>query len=458
MKTINAVAKSAIDRLNMRAVAIAPAYAQVAERDLQTLATADQDAEKAASLAGRAELFAAFGIPGFNAQQQKPFAFADGVAIIPVTGMLLNRFGSSWGNYATGYNFIRSQMNAALADEDVKMIVFDVNSYGGEVSGCFELSDDIYAARGDKPLLAVVDANCYSAAYAVASAADKIIVTPSGGAGSIGVVAMHTSYQGYLEKEGIKITMIYSGDHKVDGNPYNDLPADVKANMQADVDASRMKFAELVARNRGLDVQAVIDTQAQTYRAEDAMKQGLIDMISPPSRAIASYTNELSDDSSESFTTENRMSGNAAAPGAESQSAQNVDTAKLAADARQAERARITAIKALPEAQGRAGLADHLALSTELSVEQAAGILGAAPKDGAAAAQAEPAANVATGAAAAAAQTAAVFEAAMEAGGNPKVGDVAAPADAAAAAGKRSAAAESILRAHAAATGRKIAD
>ena len=215
----NAIARAAVDRLNMRAVAIAPAFASTTEHDLQTLAMADPDTEKAAALASRQEMMAALGFnpSSFMTQQQKPFAFADGVAVIPVSGMLLNRFGQSWGNYATGYNFIRSQMNAALEDADVKMIMFDVNSYGGEVNGCFELSNDIFAARGSVPIIAVVDANCYSAAYAIASAADKIILTPSGGAGSIGVVAMHFSYQAAMEKSGIKVTYVFAGDHKVDG-------------------------------------------------------------------------------------------------------------------------------------------------------------------------------------------------------------------------------------------------
>ena len=75
----NAIARAAVDRLNMRAVAIAPAFASTTEHDLQTLAMADPDTEKAAALASRQEMMAALGFnpSSFMTQQQKPFAFAD---------------------------------------------------------------------------------------------------------------------------------------------------------------------------------------------------------------------------------------------------------------------------------------------------------------------------------------------------------------------------------------------
>ncbi|PZP55979.1 MAG: S49 family peptidase, partial [Delftia acidovorans] len=117
----------------------------------------------------------------------KPFAFSGGFAIIPIHGSLINRYGGYYHGYVTGYNFIRSQMNAALADPDVEAIIFDVNSNGGEAAGCFELANEIFASRAVKPSFSVVDSNAYSAAYALGSAATKMAVIPSGGAGSIGV-------------------------------------------------------------------------------------------------------------------------------------------------------------------------------------------------------------------------------------------------------------------------------
>lgn len=78
----------------------------------------------------------------------KPFAFAEGTAIIPVHGSLINRFGGYYHGYATGYQFIRSQRAKAMVDPDVKRIIYDVNSPGGEAAGCFELADESFEMRG----------------------------------------------------------------------------------------------------------------------------------------------------------------------------------------------------------------------------------------------------------------------------------------------------------------------
>lgn len=440
------MARSVMDRMHMREALIAPHYTGLMA-DLQSLAKADAAVENAAFAAAQIELLDAYGYS--PSQIDKPFAFADGVAIIPVHGTLINRFGSSWG-FVTGYNFIRTQLNAAVADPDVDMIVLDMNSYGGEAAGCFELSDDIYAARQDKPILAVIDANCYSACYALASAASKIAITPSGGAGSIGVVAMHMNFEKMLEEVGVEITFIYSGSHKVDGNPYQALPADVKEHIQQGVDQSREKFVATVARNRSLDAQVVNDTEAQIYRAEDALALGLIDAIEPPSQAVGAFFSELSGSDQPE---ENDMTDNAQKPGGVTDNAatQQVATQQAAittarqegaAEGATAERARTKAILTCDQAQGKGKLANELAFNTNLPVEQAQALLAAAAPE------------VAPAAAAEGGKEGSAFQKAMDNGKHPNIGaDAEGQGD-----GKdQPSAAQRILSAQSAATGKKFA-
>jgi signal peptide peptidase SppA len=278
------VARAALTRMNMREALIAREYQEGFAADLAQMArTVPEEAQQKFMNETRLELCEAYGLG--RPTQSKPFAFAEGIAIIPVHGSLINRFGWSY-SFVTGYNFIRAQHNAALMDPDVKYIVHDHNSFGGEAAGCFELSDEIYASRGQKPIIAVVDSNCYSASFALATAADKIIAIPSAGVGSVGVVSMHVDMSKALDNYGVKVTFIYSGDHKVDGNPYEKLSPEVKADIQKSVDKSRAKFVALVARNLGLEPQIIYDTQARTYRADDALKLGLITKIAVPSAAL----------------------------------------------------------------------------------------------------------------------------------------------------------------------------
>lgn len=422
-------ARQAITRMHHREVAVA-AHITTLASDLKQMSMANSEDEQKAFLARRDELCQSFGLA--VVPNNKPFAFSQGIAVIPVTGSLINRFGQSYG-YVTGYNFIRSQVAAAGIDPEVTAIVFDMNSYGGEAAGCFECAADIPRLANGKKTLAVVDSNCYSACYALASQCDKIVCTPSGGVGSVGVVAMHADMSKMLDKWGIEITFIFAGDHKVDGNPFEPLPDEVKADMQASIDKSYSAFVSLVAKGRKLDEKVVRDTQARTYRADDALALGLIDAVATPQAAVQAFFDELSGSTFNlTATKEPEMADQETKPGADNASTQQAD----AAQARAAERARIQGIQSCEEAKGREALANHLALNTEMSVDQAKGILAAAPKTEAPKAEAEP--NR--------------FAAAMDATANPNVG-----ADAAAGeqAGEQSAASR-ILANYTLATGRKF--
>lgn len=313
------------------------------------------------------ELCQTYGYSGST--RGKNFAFADGTAIIPVHGTLINRYGGYYYGEATGYNFIRRQRAEAMADPDVERIVYDVNSGGGEAAGCFELSDESFELRGQKPTLAVVDSNCYSAAYAFASSADKISVTPSGGAGSIGVISMHTDISKLLDDYGVKITLITAGEHKADGNPFSELSPEVKANIQASVDATRDKFVALVARNRGIDEKAVRDTEARCYNASDALALNLIDAVETPTQAINAFINGPSGSTTGDDTS---MTTQTTAPDG------NANLSTPAGDPAKMERERIAGIMNCEAAQGKSKLAGHLAFNTDLSVEAATQILSAA--------------------------------------------------------------------------------
>lgn len=367
------IARQVMGRLNLASSLVAP-HGDIAG-DLMQLASADRGKELSRIEESRGELCAAYGFE--TNDTQKPFAFAAGVAIIPLHGSLINRFGQSYG-YVTGYNFVRSQFALAQADNDVNAIILDCNSYGGEVTGCFETADEIYAARGGKPVVAVIDANCYSACYAIASAADRRVITPSGGAGSIGAMAMHISMEKMLEEFGIKVTLIYDGAHKVDGNPFKDLPEAVRTDIQRGVASSRTKFAALVARNLGLEESVVLGTEAAVYRAEDALAIGLVDEIATPQQAVANLLNELSG-SSENL--ENEMSTAPAATTATAAAPAVSTSTELSADEKQslmtAERDRCSAILNCDAGKANPTLANHIAFKTTMSVDEAKEMLAA---------------------------------------------------------------------------------
>lgn len=338
------------------------------------LSASADDRERMEERAQR-ECASAYG--GGDGPMDKPFAQVGATAIIPVSGVLLNRFTGSWG-FATGYNAIRRQMNAAISDASVKNIVLDVNSPGGMAQGCMELAEDIRAAATQKPILAVVDGLACSAAYWIASAASRIAAAPSAYVGSIGVVAMHASFEKMLENEGIKVTFIKAGKHKVEGNPYEDLSEDARKQMQARVDSIYEDFLLAVAAGRKdkFSYRAARETEARVYTAADALASGMVDAVSTPSAALRAFVggSTTSDQQEQSNTMTEKPKAETGAPDATA----NAEAAR--AEAVRAERARINGILTHAEAAGRETLAQHLATSTDLSVEAAAAILAASPK------------------------------------------------------------------------------
>jgi capsid assembly protease len=217
-----------------------------------------------------------------------------GVAIIPITGIIVQRLGCLrpyWG--MVGCDGIRQNFLTSLHDPAVQAIMLDIDSPGGEVSGVFDLVEEIYQARGIKPIHAVLNENAFSAAYALASAADRITVPRTGGTGSIGVIAAFLDYSAMLEQAGVKITFIHYGARKTDGRPELPLSPEAQARFQADIDAVGELFVATVARNRNLSTDAVRAMQATTFLGAQGLAAGLADAIMPPDAAFRALLSQI---------------------------------------------------------------------------------------------------------------------------------------------------------------------
>lgn len=214
----------------------------------------------------------------------KEIAETDGkVAVIPVYGVLSHKMDlMSAMSGGTSYAGIKKSLHAALANEDVKAVVLDIDSPGGSVPGTDELATEIRRIRGgEKPIVAQVNSLAASAAYWIASSADEIVVTPSGRAGSIGVYTAHDDISAALEKRGIKRTYISAGKYKVEGNETEPLGKDALAHIQDSVNHSYKKFVAAVAEGRGTTVGKVEDGygQGRVFYAQALMDRGMVDGV-----------------------------------------------------------------------------------------------------------------------------------------------------------------------------------
>ncbi|WP_074464516.1 S49 family peptidase [Escherichia coli] len=344
-------------------------------------------------------------------RQARSYQVMNGIAVLPVSGTLVSRT-RALQPYSgmTGYNGIISRLQQAASDPMVDGILLDMDTPGGMVAGAFDCADIIARVRDIKPVWALAnDMNC-SAGQLLASAASRrlvtqtartgsigvMMVTQTARTGSIGVMMAHSNYGAALEKQGVEITLIYSGSHKVDGNPYSHLPDDVRETLQSRMDATRRMFAQKVSAYTGLSVQAVLDTEAAVYSGQEAIDAGLADELVNSTDAITVMRDAL--DARKSRLSGGRMTKETqsttvsatasqadvtdvvpATEGENASAAQPDVNAQITA-AVAAENSRIMGILNCEEAHGREEQARVLAETPGMTVETARRILAAAPQ------------------------------------------------------------------------------
>lgn len=219
---------------------------------------------------------------------------SDGVAVIPVMGVLSSRFSSlsvmcGWTTYAG----LGAALDAALNAGEVRGILLDVESPGGEAAGMPDICDKIIAARSKKPIWAVADSYAFSAAYAIAGSASKLYVPRLCEVGSIGAVMVHVDESGADKADGYKYTPIFSGARKIDGWPHSALSPEAVAEFQSGVDHCRVVFAEIVGRQGRMSAADAMKTEAATYQDYDAVKNRLADHVGTFDIALASLTTSV---------------------------------------------------------------------------------------------------------------------------------------------------------------------
>ncbi|EJF1946181.1 S49 family peptidase [Salmonella enterica] len=280
----------------------------------------------------------------------------DGIAILPVTGTLVHRLGGMRPfSGMTGYDGITACLQQAMQDPTVRGVLLDIDSPGGQAAGAFDCADMICRLRETKPVWALCNDTACSAAMLLASACSRRLVTQTSRIGSIGVMMAHTSYAGQLEQFGVDITLIYSGEHKVDGHQFAALPEGVRQDFQQRIDAARAMFAQKVAEYTGLSVESVMATEAAVYDGLAGIEAGLADELINAADAIGVMVAALS---------ENKRGG--------------VMPDLNATEAVAQENQRVMGILNCQEATGREALAKMLAGQPGMSVTQAQAILSAA--------------------------------------------------------------------------------
>lgn len=214
------------------------------------------------------------------------------IAVLGLHGMLSQRY--SWiMSFLGGTSTMAfgAAFDAVMSDPDVGGVLLDVDSPGGYVFGVPELAARIYSARGGKPIVAIANSQADSAAYYVATAADKLYVTPSGRVGSVGTMATAWDVSQAMEQEGVKEHLVVSSDSPYKGEWLESQPTSdaYLADLQATVDEFQSHFTADVAKHRGVSREDVRKKfgQGRDVSAKYAVEHGMADGIATFDEVLA---------------------------------------------------------------------------------------------------------------------------------------------------------------------------
>lgn len=331
----------------------------------------------------------------------KPYVVTDGgVGVLPITGSLVHRAGFIDAlSGMQSYQSLEKKVTAMAADPDVKAILMELDSPGGQAAGVFDLAKRMKeaCAAADKPLWAAVNESAMSAGYALAAVAERVTMAQTGSVGSIGVIALHVDQSKKNAKDGYSYTAIHAGAKKTLGSPHAPLTDEARSEIQARVDEMYAHFINHVAQMSGLEPEAVRAQEAGTFAGRAAMDAGLVDELMSFNETLAALEAEVSakpfSTAASSNSRQSKRSfamSKAEAPAdklnAES-TAEQVAAQVAAAKAEGATQmqARIKDIQTCDEAKGREKLAAHLAFNTAMGLDDAKALLAASAVEVAAA-------------------------------------------------------------------------
>lgn len=217
----------------------------------------------------------------------------DGVGVVPISGVIARHArqvnGASQPR-GTSIEQIRTDLRAALEDEDAHSIMLAIDSPGGSVDGIVDMADEIRAARKQKRIEAHVSGMAASAAYWLAAQSDRIYATRGSSVGSIGVLSTVIDDHRRLEQAGVDVRYVTSVEGKVGAGAPGKATTHRDLNqVKAEVDAWHGRFIDAVAAGRGVPrEEAAAWGDARVHFAEDAKAIGLIDGVRDESAVMES--------------------------------------------------------------------------------------------------------------------------------------------------------------------------
>ena len=176
--------------------------------------------------------------------------------------------------------YVIASLRSAFEDEGSRAVVLLVNSPGGSPVQAGIINDEIVRLRAkyDKPVYAVVEETCASAAYYIAAAADDIFVDKASIVGSIGVLMDGFGFTGTMEKLGVERRLLTAGENKGFLDPFSPQSEKQRQFALQMLDQIHQQFIEVVKKGRGERLKVTPETFSGLFwTGQQAVEMGLAD-------------------------------------------------------------------------------------------------------------------------------------------------------------------------------------
>ena len=190
------------------------------------------------------------------------------------------------GEIASGNNAgadpVVSAMRSAFEDEGAKAVVLLINSPGGSPVQAGIINDEIrrLKAKHNKPVYAVVEEACASAAYYIAVAADQIYVDKASIVGSIGVLMDGFGFTGLMDKLGVERRLMTAGENKGFLDPFSPQSDKHRAFAQGMLNQIHQQFIDVVKAGRGKRLKETPEMFSGLFwSGQQAIEMGLADHL-----------------------------------------------------------------------------------------------------------------------------------------------------------------------------------
>jgi ClpP class serine protease len=222
----------------------------------------------------------------FSVPDSRSNALLGDVAIVDIRGPL-HTHDDGW---CDSYEAVRARV-AEACESTAPIVVMRIDSPGGDAAGCFDAARALRASARDanKLLIAFVEGKACSASYALAAAADTIVLGQSGIVGSIGIISTRMDVSEMNAARGMRVQLVTSGARKADGNPDQPITESELKATQTLVDSMAQVFFDLVAELRGIDAESVAALQAGVFHGAGAVSVGLADRVQSFDEMLAAF-------------------------------------------------------------------------------------------------------------------------------------------------------------------------